>query len=93
MPTLLFPAETAATLSGGTAIINITPEKPVTLAGYSGRKGLSQGIHDSLSARAVVFEQNGNKMVLVSTDIIGFYGGTADSFRKAIINRFNFKPS
>ena len=32
-------------------------------------------------------------MVLVSTDIIGFYGGTADSFRKAIINRFNFKPS
>ena len=44
MPTLLFPAETAATLSGGTAIINITPEKPVTLAGYSGRKGLSQGI-------------------------------------------------
>jgi len=93
IPTFIIAADTGDTLFGGTAKTNITPEKPVTLAGYSNRTGLSQGIHDPISARVVVFEQNGNKLVLVSTDILGYYDGTADIFRKAIISRFNLKPS
>ena len=36
------------TLRSGTARVDITPKVPVALAGYAGRKGLSQGVHDRL---------------------------------------------
>ncbi len=53
------------------AKVDITPTKPVTLSGYSGRKELPQGVHDPLSARVLVFEQDGKRLVLVSSDLIG----------------------
>lgn len=40
----------------GVAKRDITPEKPVTLAGYSSRKDLSKGAHDPLSARVTAWE-------------------------------------
>ena len=80
-------------LRAGTAKTDITPTKPVTLAGYGSRKDLSQGVHDPLSARVVAFEQNGKRLVLVSTDILGFYGGTAASIRKAILEACGLDPS
>jgi hypothetical protein len=64
---------------GGFARVDITPGEPVTMSGYADRKGLSQGVQDPLSARAVAFESDGERLVLVSTDVIGFYGDTADS--------------
>ena len=87
------PAGDAAGLKAGTAKIDITPQKPVTLSGYASRKDLSTGVHDPLSARAVAFEAGGKRLVLVATDIIGFYDGTADYMRKAILAEFNLQPS
>jgi len=84
---------TADVLHAGLATIDITPKKPVTLSGYGGRKGLSKGVHDPLSARIVAFENNGKRLVLVSTDLIGFYGGTAEHFRSAILTKFKLQPS
>lgn len=80
-------------LRAGVAKVDITPKKPVKMAGYGGRKGLSQGMHDPLSARVVVFENKGKKLVLVSTDLIGFYGGTAEHLRKVILEKFELEPS
>jgi neutral ceramidase len=80
-------------LRAGAAKIGITPEKPVKMAGYAARKGLSEGIHDPLSARVVAFENNGKRLVLVSTDLLGFYNKTAEPLREAIINEFKLKPS
>ena len=80
-------------LRAGIAKQEITPERPVMLAGYGSRKDLSQGVHDPLFARVVAFERNGKKLVLVSTDILGFYGGTAASMRKAICESCQLKPS
>jgi hypothetical protein len=80
-------------LRAGTAKIDITPKKPVKMAGYAGRKGLSDGVHDPLSARVVIFENNGQRLVLVSTDLLGFYNETADPLRKAIMEEFKIKPS
>jgi hypothetical protein len=85
------PAEKV--LRAGTAKIDITPEKPVKMAGYASRTELSQGVHDPLSARVVAFENNGKRLVLVSTDIIGFYDGTADYMRKTILDEFKLEPS
>ncbi len=86
-------AEPADVLRAGTATTDITPAKPVMLAGYSSRKDLSQGVHDPLSARVIAFQQNGKKLVLVSTDIVGFYGGTAASMRKAILGACDLQPA
>jgi len=88
-----FPADQSDVLKAGIAKIDITPTKPVMLSGYGARKGLSQGVHDPLSARAVAFEQNGKHLVLVSTDFIGFYGGTAEAFRKTIMEACRLEPS
>jgi hypothetical protein len=80
-------------LRAGVAKIDITPEKPVKMAGYAARKDLSDGVHDPLSARVVVFENNEKRLILVSTDLIGFYNATAEPLRKDIMDEFKLKPS
>jgi hypothetical protein len=79
-------------LMGGVAKLDITPEQPVRLSGYASRKDLSTGIHDSLSARITVFEKDGSRLVLVSSDIIGYYGKATDMMRDAIMEEFELKP-
>ncbi len=86
-------AEPADALRAGTARKEITPARPVMLDGYGSRKDLSQGVHDPISVRVVAFQQGGKKLVLVSTDVLGFYGGTAASMRKAILGACGLQPS
>jgi neutral ceramidase len=85
-------AASESTLRAGTARIDITPEKPVKMAGYGARTALSEAVHDPLSARVVAFENNGTRLVLVSSDLLGFYNGTAEHFRKVILSEFNLEP-
>jgi hypothetical protein len=89
---LVSPSETAE-LKIGVARADITPEKPVTMAGYAGRKDLSTGVHDPLSARVLVFESDGDRLVLVSTDLIGFYDGTTEYMRETLLDEFDLEPS
>ncbi len=85
--------ERSDVLRAGTAKKDITPAKPVLLAGYASRKELSRGVHDPLSTRVVALEHQGKRLVLVSTDICGFYGGTAVKVRKAILAACGLQPS
>jgi hypothetical protein len=63
------------------------------LYGYASRKTLSEGVHDPLSARAVVFENNGRKFVLVSSDL-GSYGEEVfPTIQKKILDNFNLRES
>jgi neutral ceramidase len=81
------------TLRAGISKIDITPDIPVMLYGYSSRKTPSEGVHDPLSARVVVFEKNGKKVVLVSSDL-GSYGREVfPIFKKSILEKFNLKDS
>ena len=80
-------------LRAGAARIEITPTQPVTLAGYASRTNLSQGVHDPLSARVAAFEHADRKLVLVSIDNLGFYNGTADPLRQAILDACRLEPS
>lgn len=80
-------------LKAGIAKADITPAIPVKLYGYASRKTYSEGIHDPLNARVVAFENNGKRIVLVSTDI-GSYGSEVfPVFQKAIMARFGLKES
>jgi hypothetical protein len=92
---LTTPSTTAGadTLKIGLARTDITPDKPVTMAGYGSRKDLSTGVHDPLSARVMVFASGDDSLVLVSVDLIGFYAGTADFLRTALLDEFDLEPS
>lgn len=81
--------KTTGALRAGVASIDITPEKPVTLAGYGSRKDLSKGIHDPLYARAVAFENNGKQFVLVSMDLIF----ANEQLQKVIMDEFKLTRS
>src|SRR5512140_3611793 len=70
------PAKNNTMLRAGFAKIDITPNLPVKLYGYSSRKAYSEGVHDQLYARAVVFDDGSNKVVFVSSDL-GSYSGEA----------------
>jgi neutral ceramidase len=82
----------AAPLRAGVARAEITPLQPVTMSGYESRKGLSQGVHDPLYARAVAFECDGHRLVLVSSDVIGYYR-TADLMRQSIMEACRLQPN
>lgn len=83
----------AADWLAGVARTDITPAEPVVLNGYESRKDPSRGIHDPLSARAVAFARDGQRLVLVSIDNLGFYNHTAEPLRQAIIDACGLKPS
>jgi neutral ceramidase len=89
---LTSPGSRAADLRAGVAKVDITPHQPVTMAGYESRKDLSKGVHDPLSARALAFEHDGRRLVLVSTDVLGFYGGSAPIIRQAILDECDLRP-
>jgi len=82
----------ARELRAGIARIDITPDLPVSLPGYDEKRGLSKGIHDRLFVRALVFENGGKRLVLISTDLIGFYYEAFESFQKSLLTEFNLKP-
>ena len=77
----------------GTAKVNITPDEPVILAGYPGwmqSKRVSEGIHDSLYCRATFLKIGDDKVLLISSDLIGNYT-TYEFFRDAIMENTGLK--
>ncbi len=89
----LHAGEGKSALRAGAAKIDITPDKPVKMSGYGSRTELSEGVHDPLSVRVVAFENNGKRLVMVSCDLIGFGGGTAEHFREMLVREFKLQPS
>jgi hypothetical protein len=83
----------AAELRAGLSKIDITPTEPVRMGGYESRKEPFQGVHDPLGARALALEKDGQHLVLVSLDNLGFYNDTAEPLRQAIIDACQLKPS
>ncbi|MBI4559576.1 MAG: neutral/alkaline non-lysosomal ceramidase N-terminal domain-containing protein [Candidatus Hydrogenedentes bacterium] len=62
-----------AELRAGAARVSITPSEanlPIPLGGYGARDGkLAEGVHDTLYAKALVFDQDGKKSALVALDV------------------------
>lgn len=57
----------------GAARVEITPTRPVWMAGYAARKKPSEGVLQPLYARAVALQdEKGDRAVLVSADLLGF---------------------
>ena len=74
---LLLPLPlTAATWKAGTAKADITPKKPIWMAGYGGRSKESEGVLHPLWAKALALEDaKGKRAVIIATDTLGMTRG------------------
>jgi hypothetical protein len=63
-------ARSEGALRAGAAAVDVTPEGPVFLGGYSFMRR-SRGVHDPIWARALVLEVEGLRLGLVVVDVVG----------------------
>ena len=64
----------------GVATVDITPAEPIWMAGYASRKHPSEGVVHPLRAKALAIEdQRGERVVLVTTDLIGLVRELSDA--------------
>src|SRR5713101_10006397 len=63
----------------GLAIVKITPEKPVPMAGYAGRTKPYENVAQDIYAKALALEDGqGHRAVLVTTDLLGLSRAVAE---------------
>ncbi len=68
-------SEAASTFKAGLAKIVITPEKPTWMAGYAARTKPNEGKIQDLYAKALAIQDaKGNRVVIVTTDLLGLPG-------------------
>ena len=74
-----------AGLKAGAATSDITPPVGAAMAGYFYNRAAT-GVHDSLLARALAFDNDGERIVLITCDLTNMPKGIADEVR-AIVGR------
>jgi neutral ceramidase len=73
----------------GVARVNITPKQPMWMAGYGVRTKPSEGTRLELWAKALAMEDaNGQKAVLVTTDLLGLPKDVSDKIREQLQARY-----
>ena len=78
----------------GIARTVITPEQSLWMAGYGSRDHESEGTLHDLWAKALVLQDaDGNKGVLVTTDILGYTKEMADKIRDAAKEKYGLAKS
>ncbi len=78
----------ASPLRVGVGRADITPTAGKDeLAGMGGRPAIVEKINDPLTANVVVFEQDGQRVALVSLDLIGISNNVFDAIRAALADQ------
>lgn len=80
------------TLKAGVGIRDITPRKPMFLAGYPHVPRISTGIHDPLYASALYMENGSNAIMCIAVDILFISHDIARSCR-SVLSRMIGVPS
>lgn len=73
-----------ATLSAGTARIDVTPPVGTAMGGYASRDHGAEGIHDPLFAKALALGDGTTTLLLLTCDIISFNYRFTDPLRARI---------
>ncbi len=79
-------------MNAGVSTIDITPDRPICMAGYAARTGPSQGTYHKLCAKALFIEDAGQRAVLLTTDLIGFDQETSDRVKAGIGKALGLSP-
>ena len=70
----------------------ITPVEPMWMAGYAARNSPSQGSLHDLWAKAIVLEDpSGKKVLLVTTDLLGFPANISDNIVARLSADYGFE--
>lgn len=89
---LLTPAVFAKQLRAGLAKVVITPEYNIWMAGYANRTKPSLGKYQDLYAKALaITDDNGNRMVLITADILGFTRELAESIAERAEQQYGLR--
>lgn len=84
----------SSTWKAGIARVVITPEYSMWMAGYGARVHESEGILHDLWAKALALEDSqGNRAVLVTTDLLGFPKELSDNIRNRVSRQFGIERS
>jgi neutral ceramidase len=78
-------------LTAGFSKANISPPVGTPLAGFAAREGVCEGIHDDLFSRALVLENDGVSIAIVSLDVLALPSGFVKSVRRMIEARTGIK--
>ncbi|MFA6947097.1 MAG: neutral/alkaline non-lysosomal ceramidase N-terminal domain-containing protein, partial [Pedobacter sp.] len=78
----------------GVSAIDITPEGPILLAGYGGRKSESEGVLQPLRAKALAFGSDSEgPSVLITVDLIGIQYYMTKEVAKRLSDKIGVDPS
>lgn len=95
----LFAAEDEApkeppSWKAGSATAKITPHRPMPMSGYAGRKdNPAEGTEQDLFAKALAIEDSeGNRLVIVTTDLIGIIARYRSDIEEAVREQFDLPP-
>lgn len=76
-------------LRAGAGRADVTPPKPIAMAGFASRKGLSRGVLRPLHVRALLLQQGVTRVAIVSADLISWGVEQAPRLRRQISEQFN----
>lgn len=79
-------------MRAGTARADITPDRPICMAGYAARTGKSEGVYRNLFAKALVLEEGDQRVAVIATDLIGFDPATCDAVKTAVTETTGLNP-
>jgi hypothetical protein len=83
----------AATWKAGTAKADITPKKPIWMAGYGGRTKPSEGTLHPLWAKALALEDaKGNRAVIIGTDTLGMTASIYANLKARLAKEHKLQP-
>lgn len=86
--------QSAGSWKAGTSRMTITPQEPIWMAGYASRNHASEGVLIDLNAKALALEDaKGNRVVLITADILGFPKKLSDRIRDGIASKYGLDRS
>jgi hypothetical protein len=84
----------AASWKAGTAKADITPKKPIWMAGYGGRTKPSEGTLHPLWAKALALEDaTGNRAVIIGTDTLGMTASIYANLKARLAKEHKLAPA
>ncbi len=77
----------------GVASVRITPERPLQMAGYGGRKDPAEGTEQDLFAKSLAIEDgDGNRVVILTMDLIGVIDRLRAAVAEQVEQKFQLPP-
>ncbi len=79
-------------MKAGVARVNITPDRPICMAGYSSRTAHSEGIYHDLFAKALFLQEGEEQALIITSDLIGFDRATCETIKEKLAARLALEP-